>query len=1182
MVNKTKFYKTKVALAVVLSLGLAACGDSDGDEGSTSTSVSDATQNSTSEQHALTGTVSGKVQDTNGRPVAGAMVYFMGKETTTDAGGNYVFADVLVTNLNGNNDNGTGNEADEIPSSLTVTITGPAGYLSAVVNVTPQAVVNNTGTNTANGGSANVTASTFIDGFAAEAGIAVIAEENSMVTGYLRIGNATPAAGETVYLDFTGYSPANTTLAGSAGGTAGAAVTLTPGEYSAVTAADGSFTFENVPADSTFVLGVKGKTISTADTDATSNGSFIGVIGTDGTIAVATPFEQDENFVGTFEVIDNEFAVEEDVKYAPWVASVNGVLNPTVGILDGGVTYGDLNDGINKEVVINFSEALDTATFNSTKVKVAETGAQYLPQTSTLSADGLSLTVVFDTELAPGTKFTVFIDQASSIDDEGNALNITRDITNAATATNAAPYVDGSNTTIVYDDLSPITTKAKYIEVNLCTYIDGSTGVEGATAAQVFDESTSADGTTAGLQAYSDAFRDAENSEDNGDLDATDIAQLNGQVAATSTKLKALGDAVLSVIGAGETIDDVDADFPWVTVFTGTASKYSINKVTQDVADAAVAANTVFTATAATKANGADHGVDASKDGDTIKVTFMDDFNVAAASETVTLIDALPPVTVLQENYNLYSLGGYAQILSTAGEDDYGNGGEISNDGTSATAGNPLIWIQPRHLQQKGTNNAAPSRDATNTYGTLLDLSGRLDANETATDMDTSTFILGRPTYDAAGYAAWAAVPVTNEIGIDFSEDVALTTAAPSPTGISTGLSGWVANNNVAEDVDGNVLLTSPLVGVNANADLVQVTVANIMTLANADNTGFLDFADAVRDTSDAENVANAATNAKVIFRDAMPPLMTSAGWDGSNLTMVFNEAVSIPTATTVQLTHPVSGADIIVNLNPAVSATSNTGFTMSADNKTVTVNTTGVAGISAIFAGDTTANAPAEDEYYYDDGGNSTADDQHAIIRWDNINDANGNDWDTFTTAAADADGNGALFTGYAARYQVEAPQFLAVNELGAFTVSPQNIIGLSANGALDVDGDFVLTLDFSHPIDVTNATGIDANNDGIIQENELAALFYLDIDGDNTQVALGADGLDATAADKSDNETIETGLDDITLSNNNQRITISINRDNNEFTVGTAYIRMFPGTPITSSYIVTETIVQDFNIRN
>lgn len=1160
MVNTTQFYKTKVALAVVLSLGLAACGDSEGDAGSTSTSSStvDASQPTVGNQDQLTGTVSGKVQDTNGRPVAGATVGFMGMSTTTDANGNYVFTDVPVTNLNGNNDDGTGNEADEIVSALTVTITGPDGYIGAVVNVTPQAVVNNTGTNQSNGSSSDVTASTFVDGFVAEAGIAVIAEESAMVTGYLRIGNATPAEGEVVYLDFTGYNGTvltNNTASGSAGGTAGASVTLTPGEYTAITAADGSFTFENVPADSTFVLGVTGKTISTSDTDGS------GVVATDGGIAVGTPLEQDENFLGTFEVVDNDFAVEVDATYNPWVSSVDGVLNPTVGIVDGGKTYGDLNDGINKEVTINFSEPLDAATFDTTKVVVAETGAQYIATDSViLSDDGTSLTVVFTEELDPGTKFTVFIAQASSIDADGDALNITRNVTN--THTNAAPITDGSATTIVYDALNSITNKAKYIEVNLCTYIDGTAGVEGASAVQVFDESTSTDGGSVGLQAYSDAFRDAENSEDNGDADTDDIAQLNGQ-ADTEVKLKDLGDAVLAVIGGGETLDDVDSDFPWIEVTPGNASSYSINTAVKDADDSVVASGTDFAGTSGSR----DHGVDGADDGDTVSVTFMDDFGVAASSATVTLVDALPPTTVLQENYNLYSVGGYDQILSTAGEANYGDGGEVANDGTSATAGNPLIWIQPRHLQQKGSNNSAPSRSATNTYGSLTDLSGRVDAGETATDMDSSTSILNRPTYDKAGFAAWGAV--SNEIGIDFSENIALTTTAVTPSGISTGLSGYLANNNVADNVDGITLANA--------ADLVQVTVADVMSLANVDNTGFLDFVGAVSDTSDAENVATADSNAKVIFRDAMPPMLTSAEWDGTSIEMVFNEAVSIDTTTTITLVHPVTAATQSVTLNPAVASTSNTGFTISADGTTVVVNTVGVAGLSAIFAGDVTANDPTVDEYFYDDGGNSTADDQHAILRWDNIEDANGNNWNTFTPNGADVDGSqAAAGTTFANRYQVEAPQFLAVNGLGAFTVSPQNIIGLDANGALDDDGNFVLTLDFSHPIDVTNATGIDTSNDGVIQENELAALFYFDIDGNNT---LDADGVDNTAGN-SDDEDIVTGLDDLTLSNNNQTITISIDRDDDAFTVGTAYIRM--QAPVLSSFIATESILQDFNIRN
>ena len=56
MVNKTQFYKTKVALAVVLSLGLAACGDSEGNEGSTSNSSSqtDSNQNTVENEYRAT------------------------------------------------------------------------------------------------------------------------------------------------------------------------------------------------------------------------------------------------------------------------------------------------------------------------------------------------------------------------------------------------------------------------------------------------------------------------------------------------------------------------------------------------------------------------------------------------------------------------------------------------------------------------------------------------------------------------------------------------------------------------------------------------------------------------------------------------------------------------------------------------------------------------------------------------------------------------------------------------------------------------------------------------------------------------------------------------------------------------------------------------------------------------
>ncbi len=1053
MVNKTKFYKTKVALAVVLSLGLAACGDSEGDAGSTSssTTTSDATQPIVEDRSELRGTISGKVQDTNGRPVADAMVYFAGQETTTDAGGNYIFSDVLVTNLEGNNDEGNDIDDDEIPSLLTVTVSGPEGYISAVVTVEPQAVVNNTGGSDNNDGAvgSDVTASTFVDGFIAEAGTAVIAEENSMITGYMRTGNDTPAEGVTVYLDFTGYNSA--TQSGVTTGTTGASVTLTPGEYSAVTAADGSFTFENIPADSEFVLGATGWTISTADTDGA-------VLGTDGAFTVATTLEQDENFYGTFELVSNDFAVEVDSEYNPWVASVTGVLNPTVGITPGGgdpLVYGDLNDGINKEVTINFSEALDTTTFDASKVKIAETDGQYLEAVSTLSPDGLSLTVVFTEELDPGTKFTVYILQSKSLDDEANALNITRNITNSAVDTNTPPYTDGSVTTIVYDTLESIN-KAVYVKVSLCTFEDGVSGVEGATVAQEFDEDTAQDGDTSALQAYSDAFRDAESSETNGNANDNDIAQLNGD-SLTATKLDALGDAVLVAKGGVELMDEVDTNFPWITIDSGNAATYTIDTDVQQTDDTNQASGTVFNGSTSM----IDHGVDGAEDGDDIEVTFMDDFGVAAAQVEITLIDAVPPVTVLQENYNLYSVAGYDQLLNTTdAENDYGQGGEVSNDGTSAEAGNPIIWVQPRHLQQKGTNNAQPTRDSLNTFGTLSNLVPSLDTGETG--FTATTYIDNRATYDADAYTAWAATSVSNEIGVDFSENVATTTTPATETGITAGLSGYTANNNVLLNVDGGA----------SNADLIQVTVADVMTLANVDNTGFIDFVGAARDTSDSENVATADTNAKVIFRDAMPPLVTAAEWDGTEIELTFNEAVSITASTDITLVNPTApGTTVTVTLDPAAVAGAAESFVMSNGNTTVTVNVTGTAGINTVFEGSDTA----DQEFFYEDGGN-TGEDQHAIVRWDAITDATtgANKWDTFTPAAADAAGSQANNLGvFANRYQVEAPQFLMVNGVGSYnyTVSTAGYLDAGVNG--DDDGTVTYTISFSHPIDISASDG-------------------------------------------------------------------------------------------------------------
>lgn len=603
----------------------------------------------------------------------------------------------------------------------------------------------------------------------------------------------------------------------------------------------------------------------------------------------------------------------------------------------------------------------------------------------------------------------------------------------------------------------------------------------------------------------------------------------------------------------------MDADFPWITVFTGTASTYTIDTIVTAADDTTTAANNVFTASATTAEFGADHGIDGAEDGDEITVTFMDDFGVAAADVDITLVDTVPPTTVLQESYELANANAiYGQILATAGEADFGNGGEVSNDGSSAEVGNPVIWVQPRHLQQKGIGNAEPSRSSVNTYGTLSNLTPSLDAGETG--FTSTTYIDNRATYDASAYTAWAAVPVSNEVGIDFSEDVALTTTAATTVGITAGLSGMLVNNNVTLDVDG---------GTNAQpADLVQVTVADIMTLANTDNGGLVDFVAAVTDTSDSENPATADSNAKVIFRDAMPPFMTSAEWDGTEIVMTFNEAIAIDTSTDITLLNPTAlGTTATVTLDPAVDADLNTGFTLSNDDKTVTVNVSGTANINTVFVGSDSSNS----EFYYEDGGN-TGDDQHAIVRWDIITDATTtrNNWNTFTENGPDTAGSQAqTSTSFTGRWNVEAPQFLMVNGVGAYSYSVATSGYLDTGAAGDDDGTVTYTITFSHPIDLSSSnqfsdeidtflgnpgfplstttavSGSTANAAGVTLLNNI---FQVEIDGvsnDNSPFVIATTPVSATELHGA-----------FTLSADQRVITLTVTGDVNGITFGTTTV--------------------------
>ncbi|NQY65626.1 MAG: hypothetical protein HRT38_18345, partial [Alteromonadaceae bacterium] len=399
--NNQKFRKSKIALAVVLTMGLSACGV-DGDEGSVSNSQSqtqtDATQNSVGNQE-LTGTVTGAVFDTNGNPIAGAAVYLGKQETVTGAGGIYVFNKVPVVNVVGVNSE-TVYDADtaiadyDLTGKMAVTIVVD-GYLGGTVFVSPQAQVNNTGEDS------DTTVQTFVDGFTAEAGTAVLPALTAKVYGYLTDCSTDtdldgtgeePAVGVTVAFDVTRLSET---------GTNGSDFILAVNSFFSVATNENGMFEAMLPADTSGGMLLEGWYLTTVEAtnsalanfntehEAVSNyvGTFevckVAPNGGEGTIANAAPmFSSIDGTVGTVEA---SFKDEQDQGAAAGVAEVVAVAavaattgTPAIPAIPGTpaipavlasmATYALLADGIVNDIVIHFSEALPNMTADDFRV----------------------------------------------------------------------------------------------------------------------------------------------------------------------------------------------------------------------------------------------------------------------------------------------------------------------------------------------------------------------------------------------------------------------------------------------------------------------------------------------------------------------------------------------------------------------------------------------------------------------------------------------------------------------------------------------------------------------------------------------------------------------------------------------------------------------------------------------
>lgn len=1117
MVNKTQFYKTKVALAVVLSLGLAACGDSDGDEGSTSTSTSvvDSTQNTVGNQDELSVTVSGTVVDTNNNPLVGASVFLAGATAVTDAGGVYVFTDVNVTNVAGVNNEGDESD-DSVGAALTLTVVAPDGYLGGTITITPEAQVNNTGGqgDAQDGGNSDVTAQTFVSGHSYGAGKVVLPALTAKVTGYLTDCSKSYTSydqvieGATVAADILSLSGTTSTA------TPGATFQLSVPSLSTTTDANGMFTI-SLPADSTVNLltenwGLDADADDFADSNVivagqtTNNEQITQNIGIIQVCPFATPDTTIPNtppqvtsvsdYYGVDQLVDgSDVGTVNNDNYYTHATDVAATVDATaIDLVTTDRHYGIVKEGVVNNFTINFSEALVGLQEVDLVVTLNNADAP-AGTTIVLSADKTSALITFPTDLDPKDLVDFYLPEWQAYDADGEQV-----------VSEGEDYIDLG---LVLDTDNKV---GSYVRVSFCIFSRPDHDDAGITLIeQIIDADADEDGGFNSLSDYSSSFAD-------NDAGTTTIEQLNGQ-SYTDTRLDDLAEEILATTDAGGgsevSFDENDARVSYEDKAGSVVVSATVGTITDEVGIYEVA-NTV--------------------DGAVVTATASNIFGVVKSTSTLSVFDKVAPTTVLQENYGITGAGApklNVPMVTTSVTNGvtFGNGGEAT-DGVATvvgTVGNPIIYVQPRHLVARGTNLATFTERGTEFDALNANMDDRLAATETP---DVLATFAGRPAYDRQAIAAWDAQ--SQRIGVAVSETISVITGSTVGTAdISTAITAPTAFNGVTVNVDNGGTT-------NGSVDLVAVSVADVVALANVDNGGVLSFANVIQDTATTPNVALpglgsvGGANAQVVFQDAFPAMVESAEWNGTNFTIVFNEGVAVPTGADTLDLHVIDVRDatgatkVAITLDAGETDTAVEGY-FTYDEVTFTLVANVSTGVEALFAG----SATADEEYFYaDDIAASSSEEQHAVLNWDSLDDLNGNNWLEFNggVAANGIEAGDADLTVGNARYEVNAPVFLAVNTLGQLDVdldfdnTTYNKRAEAAwGGIVDSDDEVTLLLTSTYPLDldatfnagadasITNLTnaGVAGTASGLILSG--AAIDFLLVQGDFTIDTTASTGL-------------------------------------------------------------------------
>lgn len=902
----------KLALASTMAVGLTGCLV----EGDTSVSTNGGIYQTVSQP---TGTVIGTVQDTNGNPLADVTVYLAGKSTTTDAGGIYRFDEVPATNTVGADDDIVGNP-------LSVTVAAPTGYLGATVTVAPQAQIDGSvGNNTLDNPSNPVTV--FIEGYIAQAGVAVLPALTSSVTGVLRNSSTGEAISSTsVRLDLEEVMNIQQQQAQD-----GVSTTYQTLAYSATTDSSGNFTIANVPDDAELRFMVEGYSIASVGAN--------GVDGDDVTTA-------DETLVSVGNLNVSPITALDITN--PFVNSVTGVVNQAAAT-------GMFNDDIDGTagIVINFSETLITTEVDSNSVVVwdDENGYQ-TAATATMATDGMSITVTTPAAITAGAEVEVYLLTADFLDLSDNVLT--------------------TGAGVGFDSAFTSATDSEYLMLDLQIFTESNTD---ATAVSLTQASTDASGIDdyADVQAKSVAFNDVDDEGGTGNFQQLNSADDDNTFGGSDAgeRLSALA----TQLGAGT----VAADVARIS-FTPTNATYYSLAFTDSDGTAFTPTSTVWSSNADTSFGGAGEFevtdtadvtlvVTGVQPGDVLLITPYDDFEHAGTTTSITLIDNVEPTTVLQNSY-----GVSPQDDAVVTTYDFGDGGQLTSVGAQ-TIGTPYLNVTPQLLDNLDANGDDTSTlGAGNDDDVLLHELMELNTVDGTTSDQYITPAAAGP-YDATAYAA---IDPARSIGVAMSEDIAVT-GTPAFSGTTAALSGWVAHNDVTVDDEGTAV----------NADLVDVDVDSVFSLA-ADNNADIDFSDTIEDTATAANTASSSANARVVIRDAMPPMVVSAVWDGYEMEITFNEAVAPEAGDTVTFGTVTFALD-----QDTVDAFDTSGtptvLTIPADD----ANWAGLGSSSGLY-GDLDIGTDTIAAWSYVETAYGVSAGHHGILDFSAIEDAaNGNSWD-------------------------------------------------------------------------------------------------------------------------------------------------------------------------------------------